>query len=103
MLILFVITTCLFIKSSLSSILYGVSKSGIFFLPNKKKNGIPFLIPQMEYLDSGTTLAFQRLNLLYHIKHKKKYIFLKNINGTSKDRKSTRLNSSHVSLSYAVF
>src|SRR5699024_11724533 len=31
------------------------------------------------------------------------YVFLKNRNSDEEDRKSTRLNSSHVSISYAVF
>src|SRR5699024_11843677 len=44
-----------------------------------------------------------KINIAYKISEKFKWLFPKKINLYFEDRKSTRLNSSHVSISYAVF
>src|SRR5690625_6518878 len=51
----------------------------------------------------GTYPVLQSINYSGHLENRKHDVHLARYRNTDEDRKSTRLNSSHVAISYAVF
>src|SRR5699024_11699738 len=72
----------------------------------RREKYIPFGGPAGGDGGRGGDIIFEvdeGLHTLMDFRYKKHFKAKRGENGLSKDRKSTRLNSSHVSISYAVF